>query len=543
MTVHTVPAPPSTSGTTLEAVVEALGAGLVRLVTAPRGLDVPVGEPLVHDPLADPSPGPSDLLLAVGVDPHRASAIDVVTSCGARGAVGVLFKDDEELPAGLVAAADAAGVALLVAPHAAAWGQLHTLLRTARSVGSARGPGTVGAPLGDLFGLADALASAVGGAVSIEDERSTVLAYSTGPHPTDEPRRAAILGRRVPEAWRALLDERGVFRQLVTSDQVIRVGRIEELGNAPRLVIGVRAGGEVLGSIWVQEGDRPFGPEAEQALREAASLAALHLLRARSGEDLERRRSGDQLRAVLEGRLPANLLAETLQMRADAPVVLLGIEPAGEEGAEPGETGVLADRLADFLVFSCAAFRRRVVAAGVGRTTYAVLAGRTGGTEEARQLVTDLAGRVSTGLRVSIRAAAADEGAGLARLAEARADVDLALRVQASRARPTPVHVEDVRAASVLVQLSDLAVDRPGLLAGKVRLLEASDRDRATTYVPTLRAFLDAFGDVRLAADAVGVHPNTFRYRLRRLSELVGLDLDDPEQRLVAQLQLHLLAR
>ena len=543
MSVQTVPARAATSGTTLEAVVEALGAGLVRLVTAPRGLDVPVGEPLVHDPLAEPTPGPSDLLLAVGVDPHRASAIDVVTSCGARGAVGVLFKDDGELPAGLVAAADAAGVALLVAPHDAAWGQLHTLLRTARNVGSPRGPGTAGAPLGDLFGLADALASAVGGAVSIEDERSTVLAYSTGPHPTDEPRRAAILGRRVPEEWRALLDERGVFRQLVTSDDVIRVGRIEELDNAPRLVVGVRAGGEVLGSIWVQEGERPFGPEAEQALREAASLAALHLLRARSGEDLERRRSGDQLRAVLEGRLPANLLAETLQMQADAPVVLLGIEPIGAESEEPGETGVLADRVADFLVFSCAAFRRRVVAAGMGRTTYAVLAGRTGGPEEARQLATDLAGRISTGLRVGIRAAAADEGAGLARLGEARADVDLALRVQASRARPTPVHVEDVRAACVLVQLCDLAVERPGLLAGKVRLLEASDRDRSTTYVPTLRAFLDAFGDVRLAADAVGVHPNTFRYRLRRLSELVGLDLNDPEQRLVAQLQLRLLAR
>jgi hypothetical protein len=36
---------------------------------------------------------------------------------------------------------------------------------------------------------------------------------------------------------------------------------------------------------------------------------------------------------------------------------------------------------------------------------------------------------------------------------------------------------------------------------------------------------------------------HTFRYRLRRLSELAALDLDDPEQRLVAPLQLHLLAR
>jgi len=538
----TLPTPPdaTVTGTTLGAVLEALGAGLVRLVTAPGGLDVPVGEPVVHDPLAEPSMGPSDLLLAVGVDPHLASAIDVVTSTGARGAVGVLLKDDGELPPSLVAAADAAGVALLVAPQAAAWGQLYTLLRTARSASAPRGIGASGAPLGDLFGLADALASAVGGAVSIEDERSTVLAYSTGPHPTDEARRAAILGRRVPVEWLGRLHDMGVFRQLLTSDEVVQVGPLDDLAYAPRLVIGVRAGGEALGSIWVQEGERPFGADAEQALREAASLAALHLLRARSGEDLERRRSGDQLRAALEGRLPAVLLAETLQARPDAPVVLLAIEPLA---ADDGETGVLADRVADFLVFSCAAFRRRAVAAGVGRTAYAVLAGRTGGVEEARQLGTDLAARVCSGLRARVRAVVADHPEGLAQLGALRQEADLALRVQSARDATDTVHVADVRAAAVLVQLRDLAAERPGLLAGEVRLLEVSDRDRSTTYVLTLRAYLDAFGDVRLAADAVGVHPNTFRYRLRRLSELAGLDLDDPEKRLVAQLQLHLLAR
>lgn len=539
MTVQEASPQTGAARATLGAVVDALGSGLVRLVTAPRGLDVPVGELVVHDPLSDPALGQDDLLLAVGVDPARASAIDVVTSCAARGAVGVLLKDDEELPASLVSAAEANGIALLLAPHGAAWGQLHTLLRTARSVSAQRGAGAQAAPLGDLFGLADALASAVGGAVSIEDERSTVLAYSTGPHPTDDARRASILGRRVPQEWLDRLQEMGVFRHLVSSDEVMRVGPLDDLAYAPRLVVGVRAGGEALGSIWVQQGDRPFGADADKALHEAASLAALHLLRARSSEDLERRRSGDQLRAVLEARLPATLLAESLHLRADAPVVVLGVELVE---ADDAESGVLADRVADFLVFSCAAFRRRVVAAAVDRTAYAVLPGRAGGDAEARQLAQDLAARVASGLRVEVRAAVVDEAAGLVRLPELRAEVDLALRVLRSRRAPGCVHVDDVRPASVLLQLADLAAERPALLSGKVRLLEASDRDRSTTYVATLRAFLDSFGDVRAAADAVGVHPNTFRYRLRRLSELASLDLDDSQQRLVAQLQLHLLA-
>ena len=64
------------------------------------------------------------------------------------------------------------------------------------------------------------------------------------------------------------------------------------------------------------------------------------------------------------------------------------------------------------------------------------------------------------------------------------------------------------------------------------------DREKGTEYVVTLRAYLDHFGDVPAAAASLHVHPNTFRYRLRRLVAVAGLDLDDPTERLVAHLQL-----
>jgi DNA-binding PucR family transcriptional regulator len=56
-----------------------------------------------------------------------------------------------------------------------------------------------------------------------------------------------------------------------------------------------------------------------------------------------------------------------------------------------------------------------------------------------------------------------------------------------------------------------------------------------------LRAFLDAAGDVPIAARGLSIHANTFRYRLRRLVEVGGLDLSDPVERLVAHLQLTIL--
>ena len=56
--------------------------------------------------------------------------------------------------------------------------------------------------------------------------------------------------------------------------------------------------------------------------------------------------------------------------------------------------------------------------------------------------------------------------------------------------------------------------------------LAAYDADHDTTLMATLRAWLDAFGDVAAALANMYVHPNTFRYRLRRVTEVSGIDLE-----------------
>ncbi|WTU53175.1 helix-turn-helix domain-containing protein [Streptomyces sp. NBC_00057] len=40
---------------------------------------------------------------------------------------------------------------------------------------------------------------------------------------------------------------------------------------------------------------------------------------------------------------------------------------------------------------------------------------------------------------------------------------------------------------------------------------------------------MSTFGDAAAAAAAVHIHPNTFRYRLKRLAVVAGIDLSDPE--------------
>jgi DNA-binding PucR family transcriptional regulator len=66
-------------------------------------------------------------------------------------------------------------------------------------------------------------------------------------------------------------------------------------------------------------------------------------------------------------------------------------------------------------------------------------------------------------------------------------------------------------------------------------------RDDDPVLAETLRTYLDAFGDITAAAQSLRVHPNTVRYRVRRIEKLLSASLADPEVRLLFSLSLRVL--
>lgn len=73
---------------------------------------------------------------------------------------------------------------------------------------------------------------------------------------------------------------------------------------------------------------------------------------------------------------------------------------------------------------------------------------------------------------------------------------------------------------------------------GPVAELRRHDATQSTQYVATLHAWLTAQGDLAQAGEALGVHENTVRYRLRKMAEVTTLDLDDPHKRLAMTIEL-----
>jgi len=514
---------------------------IVRVLVAPKGLDATVSGVVVHDPLEPARFEWGELVLGVGVAAGASAGAALLADAAAGGAAGVIVKADADAaPEPLVAQAKETGICLLAIDREVSWGQLYSLLRTATaSLGMERGAAPGGAALGDLFTLANAVAAMVGGAATIENPESTVLAYSSLDEPIDEPRRDTILGRRVPPTWLRRLQDDGVFQRMWASEGPVRIDYHGEPGFRPRLAIAVRAGGQILGSLWVAEGRTPLGPEAEEAMREAARIAALHLVRHQMADDLDRRRGSELLRAVLDGRRPPDLLAELVDCHKYFTVFAFELPEA-----DPADLAVQGEQIVNLIDLYTQAYRQQALATSIGRVVYMLVTDAAAPEpERLRRVGSAIVEQTRESSRLSLRAGIGSSLAGFENVATSRCEADLVLRALAGDADGRRVAtLADVSSSVVLMRLREIVADDPTLLGGKLDVLVALDAKGQSKYLPTLRAYLDALGDIPSAAASLGVHPNTYRYRLRRLIELGGLDVDDPLERLVVHLQLHLRA-
>ncbi|WP_253943859.1 PucR family transcriptional regulator [Nocardioides marmotae] len=549
------PAPGPRARASLARVMDDLGSTLLELVHGDRQREEAIGGVVIHDPLDAPVLPPRALVLGIGVEDPAAVA-DLLADLGRQGAAALVLRAPVAATAELRAASDAAGVPVLGLSRGTPWTHLAAMLRSLLVDGASGGLGGLGGagseseslgglPSGDLFAVANAVASLLDAPITIEDRSSRVLAFSGRQEEADPSRVETILGRQVPERYSRILSELGVFRELHRSDQPIFVdpgAAADDVFVMPRVAVAVRAGEEVLGSIWAAV-PAPLSPERTEALREAAKLVALHLLRVRAGSDVERRVRADLLGAVIEGGPGAREALERLGL-ADTPLLVLALAvPDPDAGA--GDDPLLAherQRLADAFAVHLGAVHPRSATALVGGVAYG-LAAYAGPAEEgeprAARVATDFLERI--GERLPAVVAVGPVATSLTEIARARETADRVLRVLRDNPAAGPVaRLVDVQTDSLLLELRDRVLARGESVAGPLARLAAYDHEHDGRLVATLQAWLDAFGDVNRAAEALYVHPNTFRYRLRRVREVGGLDLLDPAQRFAVQLQLRL---
>lgn len=525
--------------TNLGEVVESLGSDVVRVLHAAGDLGEPVRGIAIHDPLESAASPRGTLVLGIAQAPGTALTALMERVAAEGNSLALKLSAEDRVP--VAREAERLGLTVLTVDPAATWTQVVALLRsmTEDAGGAGDGEQLGGVVAGDLFALANAVAALIDAPVTIEDPQSRVLAYSAGQERADEARMATILGRRIPEAFAEQFRSEGLFRRLNREAGPIYLDDIAP-GVMPRLAVAVRAGDELLGSIWAAVGAPP-SPEKVAAFGDAARFVAVHLLRHRVASDVRRGLHTDLVSLVLGGGPPAGGAAARLGLSgASFRVLAAGVR----EDDRLDHEAVMA-RLSDLLALHLSFVQRRAVSAVLGGAVYAVLpvpaepaAART----MAHQTAAGFLARLPEALRPDTVVAIGGQAGTLAAVAASRQDADQVLRL-VRRRRPAEgiADIEAMGMQVLLARLSDLAGDEPLVPAGPLAALADHDRDHRTEYVATLRTYLETFGDVPAAARILNVHQNTFRYRLQRVQETPGLDLGDPDQRLSLLLQLRLV--
>ncbi|MEY7972196.1 helix-turn-helix domain-containing protein [Saccharomonospora xinjiangensis] len=508
---------------TLDRLINVLGGYGVRPLAVGPSRSAELHSVIVHDP-ADSATPVGDAVLAVGVRELR-RAVDLAVSAKA---TVVLVHDAADSPGSPTAreAAEVAtrnGVAVLLVDAGVSWSQVcgvvYGLVLEGRETESGRGPS-------DLFALADAIATTVGGQVTVEDRMSRVVAYSSLQQDADPARLDTILGRRVSESVRRLFEERGVFRHLGTSPEPLFVAPSPEHGLRGRMVAGVRAGRELLGSVWVTC-DEPLKGQRLRGLTDGAGAVALHLLRSRVSSDLERQVESELVIQLLEGTPDAASLCGKLGLPPDTFRVVAIQAHADDE------------RHAAVLL----AYDRATTGFGWSRAGRSTLFGNTVYTvlpcgedpAPARAWVAELQRELPGHVRV---AAGIGGVCDVTQLPAGKQEADECLALHVTRQGTVPVDYDEAWSEILLQRLRTAARAGRQPRRGPIAELTRHDAAHHTRYVPTLRAWLEAQGDLGAASAALDVHPNTVRYRMRRMSELVRLELDDPKTRLALVIAL-----
>jgi purine catabolism regulator len=494
-------------------------------------LDAPVR--WVHaSELADPVPymegGELLLITALKLDAEDPEAMRrYVKRLAGAGVVGLGFAVGvhyEDIPAALVEAAEQEGLPLLEVPRRTPFLAISKAVSAALAAEQYRAVTAGFAAQRELTkkalsdgpeGLLAALAVQVDGWAALYDASGAVVAAA----PEWAGRRAARLTADVRKLRERPTPASSVVGGPETDDRV----ELHSLGTSRRpraaLAVGTAAS---------------LGTAERYAVHSAVALLTLTTERSRSLHAAEQRIGAAVLRMLLAGEpdharaVAGDLYGDLL----DAPfrVLIAEAQPAGGDplGALAEVVESAAARAGEAVLVVPQGERLTVVAADGGAAVTACA---------------EYAATLESG-RSPSEASAGDDGAlvvglsapaGPSAASAAYQQAEQALSVARRRGRVCVEH-EQVAAGSVLPLLADDAVR--AFADGLLRALRDHDATGRGDLVASLRAWLSRHGQWDAAAADLGVHRHTLRYRMRRVEEILGRSLDDPDVRMELWLAL-----
>ncbi len=508
--------------------VNTLGKSVIWPLATDAALTTAIAAPIIYDADDNIPDVAGGVLLLVGRRPDEDATLRAVREAGRHGIGAVVVKLRGGPTDRLTKVAAEAGCTVLAAADAVPWHRIDQLIAAAVAAGVRNSDSGE-----ELFTLANTVAQAVNGAVAIEDLDRNILAYSNlEGHAIDQIRRNGILARRVPYSPKNEEQYREVYR----AHGVVHFPGDPEANELGRCAVAIRAGRQILGTIWAVEQGQPTNPTAPEVLVEASHMAAIRLLQSQDAHDIDRHLHSEWLRSLLEGyatEAGANAMDGVLDLHSS---VLAGfmLRPGGRDQTL---TGQLAKAVEQYFTV----FRARAPIVSIGPAVYTLLSAASDARapyRAARNCVLAIEARFERPVLAAI-SSPARRGA---RVVDLRREVDSILSVLATddSTQRSVATSYDVHAALFLRRIAADIPREDRVRYSGLRRLMAHDQQKGTPYTSTLLSYLVSLGDVASAAKELNVHPNTVRYRIQQIKEKFDLRLESPDDMLVLWLSLRL---
>jgi purine catabolism regulator len=337
----------------------------------------------------------------------------------------------------------------------------------------------------------------------------------------------------------ALLQPRAVWTEIQTlrpEGNEFSMSLSDEIGS--RSLLPILVGGSPAGFLVLHREERPE-PFHQVVVHHLATAIALELAKAQAVARTERRLVGDFLDALLEGELSGDETRRRLRFlglgQSPAVAVLVaraapapGPTPAAPDGATEALRRLVEDRLSRKPGPYVASVHDDLVVAlfeAVDPAAARVSAEAVAEGVQARGVAA----------RFGLGTPASDPPALRRAYQEARFALAAAATVEVPTGTGGPqvgrvASVEDLGSHRLLLALQeDAALE--ALSRGLLAPLRAYDQRQHGDLVASLRTFLEHNGNWEAAARALAVHRHTLRYRIRRVAELTGRDLDSAADR------------
>jgi purine catabolism regulator len=330
----------------------------------------------------------------------------------------------------------------------------------------------------------------------------------------------------------ALLQPRAVWAEIQAlrpEGNEFSMSLSDEIGS--RSLLPILVGGSPAGFLVLHREDRPE-PFHQVVVHHLATAIALELAKAQAVARTERRLVGDFLDALLEGELSVDETRRRLRFLGlgQSPAVAVLVARATPAGAAPATAGDGATEALRRLVEDRLSRKPGPYVASVHDDLVVALfeAGDPAAARAAAEAVAEGVLARGAPARFGLGTPAPDPRALRRTYQEARFALAAAATVEAPS--PRVASVEDLGSHRLLLALQeDAALE--ALSRGLLAPLRAYDQRQHGDLVASLRTFLEHNGNWEAAARALAVHRHTLRYRIRRVAELTGRDLDSAADR------------